>query len=133
MPIGKFTFDVVDSIPAMTRPNSGNRESRFTDLDVALDKLVADHFDGTSTPVVQILDYTVEVDEDGTETPVDDATARQRASGRIAQIKARGRKTEDGWVIASRNGKVYAQYFGVGNVPDEFIRKEKAVGEAVPV
>lgn len=115
----------------MTRPNSGNRNSRFTDLDIALENLISSH--PAPTPVVQILDYTVEVDEDGTEKPVDDATARQRASGRIAQIKARGRKTEDGWVIASRNGKVYAQYFGVGNVPDEFVRKEKAVGEAVPV
>lgn len=130
-PLGKFTFDVVEAIPPMTRPNSGNRNSRFTDLDIALENLISSH--PAPTPVVQILDYTVEVDEDGTEKPVDDATARQRASGRIAQIKARGRKTEDGWVIASRNGKVYAQYFGVGNVPDEFVRKEKAVGEAVPV
>lgn len=128
-PVGNLTFEIVDEIPSTTRPGSGNRQSRMNDLDIALDKLVSDYFDGTKTPVVKILDYNT--DEDG--NSVDDATARQRASGRIAQIKSRGRKTEDGWVIASRNGKVYAQYFGPGNVPDEFVRKEKAVGEAVPV
>lgn len=134
MATGVLTNELVEDFPPTTRPGSGNHAKQTTDVDVALNTLVERLTTHGDSPVLKFLDYNVETDsETGATKEVDSKLARQRASGRIPQIKGRGYSTENGWVIAARNGALYAKYFGPGNVPDEFIRKEKAVGEAVPV
>lgn len=113
--------EIVDDFPAMQRPNSGNRGQRKNDVDVQLEQ----YRDAGAQGVLKFLDFNT--DTEGNE--VDGDLARQRAQGRVAGIKARGYTVEDGWVIAARNGCLYAKYYGPGNVPDNFIRKTKAVGE----
>jgi hypothetical protein len=124
MGAGQLANEVVDEFPKTTRVGapSGPRE---TDVDIALKA----YRDGGAAGVIKFLDYNI--DEDG--NPVEDKVARQRAGGRVNTLKARGYTIEDGWVIVSRNGSVYAKYFGPGQVPAEYTRAGKAVGEAVPV
>lgn len=129
MPNGVLANDILDDFPSTTRPGAGNHAKQTTDVDVALNEFKRQTEAGTATGVLRFLDYNV--DEDG--NSVDENTARQRANGRIAPLKKRGYTIENGWVLASRSGNLYAKYFGPGNVPDSFIRKERAVGEAVPV
>ncbi len=131
MGAGTLANEVLDEFPKTTRVGapSGPRE---TDVDVALKAYVADGAPG----VLKFLDYNVEneLDEDGTvigQKAVDGTIARQRAGGRVGTLKDRGYSIEQGWVIVSRNGCVYAKYFGPGQVPAEYLGKK--VGEAVPV
>ncbi len=126
MATGVLTNEFLDDFPATKRAGAGKQGKQLTNADVALDALAAE---GAPSRVLHLIDYNV--DTEGNE--VDSVTARQRASGRVPNLKARGYGIADGWVIVARNGSVYAKYFGVGNIPDDFIRKTKAVGEAVPV
>lgn len=138
MATGVLTTEYLDDFPSTTRPGSGKQGKQTTDVDIALENLAAE---GAPTRVLHLLDYTHApvIGADGQPTgdtePVDEATARQRASGRVAPLKARGYSVENGWVIVARNGGVYAKYFGAGNVPADFIRgaSKTPVGEAVPV
>lgn len=133
MATGTLTNETVDEFPTTTRVGApaGPRE---TDVDIALKA----YKDAGAQGVLKFLDYNVENETDeagnvvGTK-PVDEKTARGRASGRTATLKSRGYTIEDGWVIVARNGAVYAKYFGPGNVPPEYTKAGKAVGEAVPV
>lgn len=135
MSTGVLTTEYLDDFPTTKRAGAGKQGKQVTDVDIALDALAAE---GAPTRVLHLLDYTKMpvLDAQGNDTgetqEVDDATARQRASGRISPLKARGYAIEDGWVIVARNGGVYAKYFGAGNVPESFIRKTEAVGEAIP-
>lgn len=124
MGVGQIANELVDEFPKTTRVGAptGPRE---TDVDIALKA----YKDAGAQGVLKFLDYNV--DEDG--QPVEDKVARQRAGGRVNTLKARGYSIEEGWVIVSRNGAVYAKYFGPGNVPVEYTKAGKAVGEAVPV
>ena len=124
MGAGQITYEILDDFPKTTRVGAptGRRE---TDVDIALAKYVEDGARGA----LKVIDYNV--DEDG--NPVEDKVARGRAGGRVGTLKSRGYDIEDGWVIASRNGCVYAKYFGPGNVPESYVKQEKPVGEAVPV
>lgn len=124
MGVGQIANELVDDFPKTTRVGapSGPRE---TDVDIALKA----YKDAGAQGVIKFLDYNV--DEDG--QPVEDKVARQRAGGRVNTLKTRGYSIEEGWVIVSRNGAVYAKYFGPGNVPPEYTKAGKAVGEAVPV
>lgn len=126
MATGVLTNEFLDDFPSTKREGSGKQGKQTTDADVALDTLAAE---GAPSRVLHLIDYNV----DGDGNPVDKATARQRASGRVPNLKARGYGIEDGWVIVARNGSVYAKYFGAGNVPDDFVRKTKPVGEQIPV
>jgi hypothetical protein len=124
MATGQLTNELLDDFPKTTRIGSpsGPRE---TDVDIALKQ----YKDAGATGVLKVLDYNVDTDGN----PVEDKIARQRAGGRAVTLKGRGYGIEDGWVIASRNGCVYAKFYGVGQVPAEYAKAEKAVGEAVPV
>lgn len=135
MGAGQLVAEFVDDIPKTTRVGAptGPRE---TDVDIALASYKSAVEAGTAptdeagyAKSFKFMDYNV--DEDG--NPVEDKTARQRAGGRVNTLKARGYTVEKGWVIVSRNGCLYAKYFGAGNVPVEYTRAGKAVGEAVPV
>ena len=126
MPTGVIANEFLDEFPTTVRAGSGVSGKRETDVDIALDALKAE---GAPSRVLKFLDYNV--DSDG--NSVDEATARSRASGRITPIKARGYNIENGWVVVARNGSVYAKYFGAGNVPDDYVRTSKPVGEAVTV
>lgn len=136
MATGVQTTEYLDDFPTTKRAGTGKKGKQVTDVDIALDALAAE---GAPTRVLHVLDYTqAPVYDDkgeltGETTEVDDATARQRASGRVSPLKARGYTIEEGWVIVARNGGVYAKYFGAGNVPDDMVRKTKPVGEAVAV
>lgn len=131
MATGVIANEFLDDFPTMKREGSGVSGKRETDVDIALETLKAE---GAPSRVLKFLDYNRQIDpETGVETEVDKATARSRASGRVSPIKARGYSIEDGWVIVARDGCVYAKYFGVGNVPDEYVRKTKPVGEEVTV
>lgn len=136
MSTGVLTTEYLDDFPTTKRAGSGKSGKQVTDVDIALDALAAE---GAPTRVLHLLDYTHApvTDANGADTgetvEVDEATARQRASGRVGPLKARGYTIESGWVIVARNGGVYAKYFGAGNVPDDFVRKTAAVGEAVAV
>lgn len=121
-----LTNEFLDDFPTSTREGSGVSGPRKTDVDVALETLQAE---GAPTRVLKFLDYNT--DADGNE--VDNATARSRASGRVGPLKSRGYSIENGWVIVARNGAIYAKYFGPGNVPDNYVRKSKPVGEDVQV
>lgn len=130
MATGVIANEFLDDFPTTKRAGapSGPRE---TDVDIALKALAEE---GAPSRVLKFLDYNVQVDpETGAETPVDEATARSRASGRVTPIKSRGYTIENGWVVVARNGAVYAKYFGAGNVPEEYVRKTKPVGEEVSV
>lgn len=124
MGVAQLSNELLDEFPKTTRVGapSGPRE---TDVDIALKA----YRDAGAQGVLKFLDYNV--DEDG--QPVEDKVARSRAGGRVNTLKARGYTIEDGWVIVSRNGCVYAKYFGPGLVPAEYTKAGKAVGEAVPV
>lgn len=131
MAAGVLSNEFLDDFPVTTRPGSGNHSKHTTDVDVALENLKAE---GAPSRVLKFLDYNKQIDpETGTEVDVDSATARSRAAGRVSPLKARGYSIEQGWVIVSRNGALYAKYFGVGNVPDEYVRKTTPVGEEVTV
>lgn len=139
MATGVLVNEVVDDFPKSTH-EGGVRGQRDTDVDIALREFKAGIENGTTpaNATIKFLDYNTEVetDSDGNvvaEKPVESKLARTRAGGRIAPLKARGYTIENGWVVASRNGCVYAKYFGPGNVPAEYVNKGKAVGEAVPV
>lgn len=130
---GHLTNELVDEFPKMASAGAptGPRE---TDVDIALKA----YKEAGAQGVLKFLDYNVEnvLDEAGAVVDtkrVDEKTARARAGGRVPTLKARGYSVEDGWVIVSRNGAVYAKYFGPGNVPPEYTKAGKAVGEAVPV
>lgn len=134
MPTGIITNELVDDFPETTRPGSGVSGNRTTDVDIALNTLV-EHFNTNGTsPVLKVLDYNLEyVDAANPELgtrEVESKLARQRAGGRIPQIKSRGYSVENGWQVKARNGAVYARYFGPGNVPEE---PKKKVGEEIPV
>lgn len=127
---GVLTAEFLDEFPKTTRAGSGQSGPRVTDVDIALENLKGT-YDGTGpTKVLRLIDYNVELGDDGETVPVDEDKARTRASGRIPGIRQRGYTTEAGWEIASRNGAVYARYHGEGNVP---VKEAKPVGEAVPV
>lgn len=131
MGTGTLTNEFLDDFPASTRAGSGVSGPRETDVDVALKALQAE---GAPSRVLQFLDYNKAIDPDtGVEAPVDEATARSRASGRVTPLKKRGYTIENGWVIVARDGRVFAKYFGPGNVPDAYVRKTKPVGEEVAV
>lgn len=130
MGTGTLTNEFLDDFPASTRAGSGVSGPRETDVDVALKALQAE---GAPSRVLKFLDYNKQVDEDGVEQDVDEATARSRASGRVTPLKKRGYTIENGWVIVARDGAVYGKYFGPGNVPDTYVRKTKPVGEEVTV
>lgn len=141
MATGTMVFETVDDFPTTTRPGSGNKGPRETDVDIALKA----YRDGGAVGVLKLLDYNEAPVLDGKGEPtvdasgqpvtetVDEATARSRASGRVAPLKGRGYAIEDGWVVVARNGAVYAKFYGVGGVPAEFIRKTKPVGEEIAV
>lgn len=138
MATGVLVNEVVDDFPKSTH-EGGVKGQRDTDVDIALREFAAG-IDAGTTPAnatIKFLDYNTEVVKDaaGNESlaPVEPKLARQRAGGRIAPLKSRGYTIENGWVVASRNGCVYAKYFGPGNVPDQYVNRGKAVGEAVPV
>lgn len=126
MATGVIANEFLDDFPATVRAGSGVSGKRETDVDIALEGLKAE---GAPSRVMKFLDYNVDADGNS----VDEATARSRASGRITPIKSRGYTIENGWVVVARNGSVYAKYFGAGNVPDEYVRKTKPVGEEVTV
>lgn len=131
MATGVVANEFLDDFPATKRAGSGVSGPRETDVDIALRQLEAE---GAPSRVLKFLDYNVQIDpETGTEIAVDEATARSRASGRVTPIKARGYTIENGWVVVARNGAVYAKFFGAGNVPDDYVRKTKPVGEEVTV
>lgn len=130
MPKGTLANEFLDDFPATTRPGAGNHQRQTTDVDVALEALKAE---GAPSRVLKFLDYNQGVDEDGNAVEVDPKTAAMRASGRVSPLKNRGYSIENGWVIVSRNGCLYAKYFGPGNVPDDYVRKSKPVGEEVAV
>lgn len=131
MATGVIANEFLDDFPATVRAGSGVSGKRETDVDIALEGLKAE---GAPSRVLKFLDYNKQIDpETGVESDVDPATARSRASGRITPIKQRGYTIEEGWVVVARNGAVYAKYFGAGNVPDEYVRKTKPVGEEVTV
>lgn len=139
MATGVLVNEVVDDFPKSTH-EGGQKGPRDTDVDIALREFKAGIEAGTTPPnaTFKFLDYNTEIETDAdgnvvAESPVEPKLARQRAGGRIAPLKARGYTVENGWVVASRNGCVYAKYFGAGNVPDEYVNRGKAVGEAVPV
>lgn len=136
----------VDDIPASTRPGAGNRTKTTTDEDVALKQLVNAYNADGQVRTLQFRDYNFEIDDASKKNvPVEKATAVTRAAGRIKPLKGRGYTTEAGWVLASREGKLYAQFYGAGNVPEDKVRKtreakaaedtaaaEAPVGERVP-
>jgi hypothetical protein len=137
MATGVLTTEYLDDFPSTTRPGSGKQGKQTTDTDIALEALKAE---GAPTRVLHLLDYTqapvygADGEPTGETEAVDEATARSRASGRVAPLKARGYNIENGWVVLARNGGVYAKYFGEGNVPADFTRKaSKPVGEQIPV
>ena len=131
MATGVIANEYLDDFPSTKREGSGVSGKRETDVDVALEGLKAE---GAPSRVLKFLDYNKQIDpETGVETDVDSATARSRASGRVTPIKQRGYTIEEGWVVVARNGAVYAKYFGPGNVPEDYIRKTKPVGEEVAV
>ncbi len=130
MSTGVLANEFLDDFPASTRSGSGVSGPRETDVDIALKALKAE---GTPSRVLKFLDYNKQKNEDGVEVDVDEATARSRASGRITPLKKRGYGIADGWVVVARDGCVYAKWFGVGNVPDAYVRKTKPVGEEVSV
>lgn len=133
MATGLQVYEVLDDFPKSTH-EGGQKGQRDTDVDIALREFASD---GPTDRVIKFLDYNTEIVKDAagneTKVPVESSLARQRAGGRIAPLKARGYTHENGWVVASRNGCVYAKYFGPGNVPSEYLNRGKAVGEAVPV
>lgn len=129
MATGVLANEFLDDFPASTRAGSGVSGPRETDVDVALKALQAE---GAPSRVLKFLDYNKAI-EDGVEVDVDEATARSRASGRVTPLKKRGYTIENGWVIVARDGAVYGKWFGVGNVPSEYVRKTKPVGEEVAV
>lgn len=134
MATAQLSNETLDDFPKTTRVGApaGQRE---TDVDIALKA----YKDAGAQGVLKFLDYNVtdELDAEGKPTgqkvDVDPAMARQRAGGRVPMLKQRGYSIENGWVIVSRNGAVYAKYFGPGEVPAEYTKAGKAVGEAVPV
>jgi hypothetical protein len=131
MATGVLANEFLDDFPASTRAGSGVSGPRETDVDVALKALQAE---GAPSRVLKFLDYNFQKDETtGEPVPVDEATARSRASGRVTPLKKRGYTIENGWVVVARDGAVYAKWFGVGNVPDAYVRKTKPVGEEVAV
>lgn len=130
MGTGTLTNEFLDDFPASTRAGSGVSGPRETDVDVALKALQAE---GAPSRVLKFLDYNKQIDENGVEQDVDEAIARSRASGRVTPLKKRGYTIENGWVIVARDGRVFAKYFGPGNVPDAYVRKTKPVGEEVAV
>lgn len=137
MATGVLVNEVVDDFPKSTH-EGGVKGQRDTDVDIALREFAAG-IDAGTTPAnatIKFLDYNTEVVKDAagneSQVAVDPKLARQRAGGRIAPLKSRGYTIENGWVVASRNGCVYAKYFGPGKVPDQYVNKGKAVGEAVP-
>lgn len=131
MATGILANEFLDDFPKSSHVGSGQSGKRETDVDIALEGLKAE---GAPSRVLKFLDYNVQKDEQtGEQVAVDPATARSRASGRITPIKARGYTIENGWVVVARNGSVYAKYFGAGNVPEEYVRKTKPVGEEVSV
>lgn len=139
MATGVLVNEVVDDFPKSTH-EGGQKGQRDTDVDIALREFKSGVENGSipANATIKFLDYNseVELDADGNvvaEKPVEPKLARTRAGGRIAPLKSRGYTIENGWVVASRNGCVYAKYFGPGNVPDQYINRGKAVGEAVPV
>lgn len=118
--IAQITNEVLDDFPATTRPTSGNHGQRKTDVDVQLETYKENGANG----VIKFLDFNVDADGN----PVEEGLARQRAQGRVAGIKARGYTAEEGWVLAARNGALYAKFYGPGNVPEK--ESKGAVGEA---
>jgi hypothetical protein len=136
MATGVLANEFLDNFPASTRAGSGVSGPRETNVDIALKALQAE---GAPSRVLKFLDYNFErvLDADGKETgeqkPVDEATARSRASGRVTPLKKRGYTIENGWVVVARDGAVYAKWFGAGNVPENYVRKTKPVGEEISV
>lgn len=131
MATGVLANEYLDDFPKSSHVGSGQSGKRETDVDIALEALKAE---GAPSRVLKFLDYNKQINPDtGVEEDVDSATARSRASGRVTPIKARGYTIENGWVVVARNGAVFAKYFGAGNVPDEYVRKTKPVGEEVTV
>lgn len=132
--IATITNEIVDDFPATTRPTSGNHGARKTDVDVQLET----YKDAGANGVIKFLDFNTDAEGN----PVEEGLARQRAQGRVAGIKARGYTVEEGWVLAARNGALYAKFYGPGNVPekkssgpvgeDAVDAKNAAVGERVP-
>lgn len=119
--VSRFTLDVVDDFPPARRPTAGNHGQRKNDIDVALEE----YLNGGANGVLKFLDFNVDAEGN----PVDEELARQRATGRVAGIKQRGYTADAGWAIAARDGSLYAKFYGPGNVPAEFSRKRRVVGE----
>lgn len=123
MPKFKLENEFLSAFPKSTSTSRG-RPRTTTDWDIQVQALI----DEGTTPssVGHFIDYNVEDTETG-QVEVEEATARQRASNRAQLLRGRGYGTDDGWVVRAIDGHVYAQYWGVGNVPDEFVRKTKKV------
>lgn len=97
--------------PAITKPGSGKSGPRRTDVDVALEQLVA--MGQVPSVAVRLIDYNTDAEGNA----VDTATARQRAHARVQALRKRGYTKDDGWRIAAIDGNLWAQYFGPGGHP----------------
>lgn len=109
MAVGTLTAQYLDEFPKATRaPGSGRPKGRLeTDVDIVLKSLQEENT--VPSRVLMFMDYNFETDENGATSPVDNVTARKRASGRVGNLRARGYTKETGWVIKAINGACYAQ------------------------
>lgn len=97
--------------PAITKPGSGKSGPRRTDVDVALEQLVA--MGQVPSVAVRLIDYNTDAEGEAVEPTL----ARQRAHARVQALRKRGYTKEEGWRIAAIDGNLWAQYFGPGNHP----------------
>lgn len=107
---GVLVNEYLDAIPASTRPTSGARGPRRTDVDVALEQVVATG--QVPSPAIRLIDYNVDADGNA----VDLEKARTRASARVQALRKRGYNKESGWKLAVRDGNLWVQYFGPGGL-----------------
>lgn len=110
---GTLVNEFLDEFPKVTRPGAGAPRQR-TDVDVALDQLVAE-FEATGSPsrVLKVIDY--KTDQDGNE--VDNKTARARAQARVQANRKRGYTKDAGWQLAAIDGEFIAKFWGPGGHP----------------
>lgn len=108
---GVLVNEYVDEFPKIERPGAGRQGRQRTDVDVALEQLVA--MGEVPSKAVRLIDYTV--DAEGNQ--VDPTTAATRASARVQAMRKRGYTKDDGWKFAAISGSLWAQYFGPGGHP----------------
>ena len=121
---GTLVNEFLDEFPKATRAGAGRAKQR-TDVDVALEQLVAEYEQtGRPSRVLKVIDYKRGVQHDaegnplpGTEYEVDSKTAAQRAQARVQASRKRGYTKDAGWQLAAVNGELVAKYWGPGNHP----------------